>query len=764
MRRWVFACMRRSVLIRAGAKPGWVRKLVALGSVAVAAGGYVVTSPTGIQAASAAATSAVSMLVQNDSDGLLWAVNPDGSTYRIGNGLGIQSGTNVAMAPMASGGFAAAWNGGGGQLFTIGQDNVGHNTGYMMPAGFTPAIAQITPNRAEVIYQKASDGLLWAVDPDGSTRRLGNGLGIAPGTTPAVAPLSGGSFEVAWNGGGGQLWTLGADNTGRDTGQMMVPGSSPAIAELSTGGAEIIYQKASDGLLWAVNPDGSTYRIGNGLGLAAGTIPAVTGLPDGSFEVAWNGGGGQLWTLGADNTGRSTGQVMDPGTSPAIATQADGTQIAFRRADDGALVTLGPDGTPQPGGLTIKAGSQPAVATWSTGITDQAGMCLDVSGGNNANGTPVQLWWCNGSAAQQWTTEPDGTIHALGKCLDVTGGNVVAGTRVQLWDCNGTPAQTWGRNNQGFINPLSGTCLDATGGSTAAGTPMRIWSCNGTAAQQWTLPQGSAVPFFNPSTSSNTATAVADGTVNVVVPKITCTLTVEDPELDTAPGMDEYFVRALGHTQCDFPVLHLRQWHQLLWLRPAEIVPRVADSESDISSDNQTAATEPAYPCHAGRWTSAAEDVVFWPIGFTPRVSIILVPNPDPLDLVQRQCLTSQVGTPLKTAEARIQDEGFTVGTVTMRESDAPFDNVIAQSLESDGQTVDFVASGGEGVPDLVNDAESYAAGEIGEDGFVLGNEYDRDDCRSPGDVEDQSPEPGTFAAPGTSIDITVSTCSTIPK
>ncbi len=46
------------------------------------------------------------------------------------------------------------------------------------------------------------------------------------------------------------------------------------------------------------------------------------------------------------------------------------------------------------------------------------GLCLDIAGGSNANGTPVQVVVCNGNAAQDWTINyTDHTIRALGKCL-----------------------------------------------------------------------------------------------------------------------------------------------------------------------------------------------------------------------------------------------------------------------------------------------------------------------------------------------------------
>ncbi|MEY9856102.1 hypothetical protein ABH935_001706 [Catenulispora sp. GAS73] len=122
-------------------------------------------------------------------------------------------------------------------------------------------------------------------------------------------------------------------------------------------------------------------------------------------------------------------------------------------------------------------------------ITGIAGKCVDVAGANTANGTAVQLYGCNGTAAQQWTVGTDGTIRALGKCLDVTAAGTANGTLTQLYDCNGTAAQQWtvGANST-LRNPNSGRCLDATGNSSANGTRLQIWDCAGSANQQWHLP------------------------------------------------------------------------------------------------------------------------------------------------------------------------------------------------------------------------------------------------------------------------------------
>jgi len=118
-------------------------------------------------------------------------------------------------------------------------------------------------------------------------------------------------------------------------------------------------------------------------------------------------------------------------------------------------------------------------------ITGIGGKCVDVSGANSANGTRIQIFTCNGTAAQQWTVGTDGTIRALGKCMDVAGAGTANGTAVQLYDCNGTNAQRWTRSGSEFVNTGSGKCLDATGNSSADGTALQIWTCANSANQQW---------------------------------------------------------------------------------------------------------------------------------------------------------------------------------------------------------------------------------------------------------------------------------------
>ncbi|MFG2347501.1 PQQ-dependent sugar dehydrogenase [Streptomyces phaeochromogenes] len=117
------------------------------------------------------------------------------------------------------------------------------------------------------------------------------------------------------------------------------------------------------------------------------------------------------------------------------------------------------------------------------------GKCLDIDNAQTADGTKVQIWTCNTSAAQRWSVPGDGTLRVLGKCLDVSEGATADGTRIQLWTCNGSGAQTWAAQSDGTVrNPQSGKCLDASGGTWNDGTAVHLWTCHANANQKWTLP------------------------------------------------------------------------------------------------------------------------------------------------------------------------------------------------------------------------------------------------------------------------------------
>jgi hypothetical protein len=222
---------------------------------------------------------------------------------------------------------------------------------------------------------------------------------------------------------------------------------------------------------------------------AATSLSLSPQLPFGSMVTVTNTANGQSVTV----------RINDRGSFAATASQPfciDLTDGAFQRI--GAI-------SPDPGhfvvnvdttSATTTGGTTGGTTTGGTGGTSPvgavhglAGKCVDVAGSSTADGAAVQLYDCNGTAAQTWTISSDGTIRALGKCLDITSGSTADGAKIQLWTCNASGAQKWqAQSGNLLVNAQSGKCLDATGNSSANGTRLQIWTCYSSPNQQWTLP------------------------------------------------------------------------------------------------------------------------------------------------------------------------------------------------------------------------------------------------------------------------------------
>jgi beta-glucosidase len=199
------------------------------------------------------------------------------------------------------------------------------------------------------------------------------------------------------------------------------------------------------------------------------SVPVTASDSTGGQSLAFSATGLPAGTA-ISSSGTITGTPSTAGTSTVTVTARDGNG-AFASATFGW--TVAPSGA--------------GIAT--TPLVGYQGLCLDLPGDSNTDGTKAEIWTCNGTNGQQWTEEPNGTVHADGKCLDVTGGGTANGTLVDLYTCNGTGAQVWQpQSNGALFNPQSGKCLDDTNWSVVPGTQVQIWSCSGNANQSWTRP------------------------------------------------------------------------------------------------------------------------------------------------------------------------------------------------------------------------------------------------------------------------------------
>ncbi|KAF8960459.1 G-X-X-X-Q-X-W domain-containing protein [Flammula alnicola] len=118
--------------------------------------------------------------------------------------------------------------------------------------------------------------------------------------------------------------------------------------------------------------------------------------------------------------------------------------------------------------------------------------CIDVRGAILANGTPVQIYDCNGTPAQRWIVNRGSTkvqLAGTNFCLDA-GTTPANGVGLKIWQCfDKLPAQQWFYTNDNRIAlEGQGFCTDLTDGKLTNSNPVQTWKCTDFDANQiWTL-------------------------------------------------------------------------------------------------------------------------------------------------------------------------------------------------------------------------------------------------------------------------------------
>ncbi|KAF9041471.1 ricin B lectin domain-containing protein [Panaeolus papilionaceus] len=108
--------------------------------------------------------------------------------------------------------------------------------------------------------------------------------------------------------------------------------------------------------------------------------------------------------------------------------------------------------------------------------------CLDVRGAVYANGTPVQIYDCNGTGAQRWVIKRGSTkVQVAGKnfCLDA-GSAPASGVGMKIWQCyDNLAAQKWSFTEDNRIAlEGKGQCLDLPNGVMVNSNQVQTWQCS----------------------------------------------------------------------------------------------------------------------------------------------------------------------------------------------------------------------------------------------------------------------------------------------
>lgn len=130
-------------------------------------------------------------------------------------------------------------------------------------------------------------------------------------------------------------------------------------------------------------------------------------------------------------------------------------------------------------------------------VSKHSGLCLDIAGGENADGANVIQWYANGLACQTWevTTLADGsaviTSILNGKALDVAEWSAENGANIQVWGYGIQANQQWWINDiedgyKSIISKHSGKSLDVDAWSMDGGANIIQWQFgNNQANQLW---------------------------------------------------------------------------------------------------------------------------------------------------------------------------------------------------------------------------------------------------------------------------------------
>jgi hypothetical protein len=190
-------------------------------------------------------------------------------------------------------------------------------TGFGMAAGTNPSITEYEGEKGSLVAFVANGtNNLYLYNPK-TGEHPEYSLGIAPGSSPALA-TNGGNWEAAFRANGsGNLYLHSSATGNTELGFGMAPGTTPGIVRWGSGYL-IAFEAAGTNHLLLF--DTTTWKATDtGLGMAPGTNPSITVRSPGYWEVVFQSNTGYLWQDNSQSGARGLGYTLAPGTSPSVA-------------------------------------------------------------------------------------------------------------------------------------------------------------------------------------------------------------------------------------------------------------------------------------------------------------------------------------------------------------------------------------------------------------------------------------------------------------
>ncbi|MFJ2778804.1 ricin-type beta-trefoil lectin domain protein [Kitasatospora sp. NPDC087315] len=300
-----------------------------------------------------------------------------------------------------------------------------------------------TDGTAALLWNCAGQGIspnqAFTLGTDGSLHVLGKCLDVTGGAT------ANGSWVNLWecNGSPAQQWTAGPY-----PGTLKNPHSGKCLAvpsgDNTPGNRLIIWDCLDNASQKWVAP---TARPVLPLGLSSAAYPTVDSPGDINAD-----GNPDLITTAADGT-----LTQYLGTTPAAGLPRFGApQVLPRPTPAGYNINSAHNparcldnlGAPNGGDLSFYNcwnGTNQKFTFASDGTLRTGSRCVTTRDNKFDWGTKIAITDCTGTAGQIWTLRADGTLYnpTAQACLELPGGNDANGTVPGIWQCNGKPNQRW---------------------------------------------------------------------------------------------------------------------------------------------------------------------------------------------------------------------------------------------------------------------------------------------------------------------------------
>jgi cell wall-associated NlpC family hydrolase len=193
--------------------------------------------------------------------------------------LGMYAGTNPAVAAQPNGAWTATFEANTSQLFTYNSNGSSSNTGAGLDPATSPAIIGLHDG-SYIITGQASNHYLATIHASATGHTTNTTtLGMYAGTNPAIAVQDNGTdWTVAFEANTGDLYTYNSNGSHANTGAGLQKGTSPAIIPLTDGTYELAGQANTNTLATAHVSTTSHTTNTTTLGMDPNTNPTI-GVP-----------------------------------------------------------------------------------------------------------------------------------------------------------------------------------------------------------------------------------------------------------------------------------------------------------------------------------------------------------------------------------------------------------------------------------------------------------------------------------------------------